>query len=92
MCIRDRLGGLQCIDCITYDLLSFPHDRVQMILTLEALCVNFINILSAGRTRCEPTAIGHNLETTDWRVVTRGAGKLPSDRLTRELWSCNCFG
>ncbi len=56
---------------------------VQMLDALEALGVDFVDLLSAGGTSGKPAIFGHDLEPADGRAVGRRVRELGDDRLTR---------
>ncbi len=51
------------------DLARFGEDRVQVIDALEALGVDLVDVLGAGRARGEPAVLGHDLQPADRRPV-----------------------
>jgi hypothetical protein len=78
---RPRLGRRQCaID----ELFSFLHDCIQMIFALEAFGVDLVNVLGAGRPRREPPAAGHDLETSNGRVISKRTSQSRRDGFARE--------
>ena len=46
---------------LVHYLPGFGHDCLQVILVLEALRINLVYVLRAGRPGCEPAAGGHDL-------------------------------
>src|SRR5262249_21026802 len=82
---RDSLAGtggsLVDLQSGIHDLLRFAHDGLQVALTPEALSVDLVNVLGAGRPGCEPSAGRHDLEATDRRIIARGARELGGDGL-----------
>ncbi len=44
-----------------HDPLSFGHDRLQVLLVLEALGVDLVEVLGTGRAGREPAIPGHDL-------------------------------
>ena len=73
------------------DLLSFVHDRIEMALILEALRINLVDILGAGRPGGEPSGGSHNLEAADRCAVTWGRSQFGCNRLAGEPISGNRF-
>src|SRR5258708_37152888 len=68
-----------------YHRLRFAHDGVEVSLVLEALRVDLVDVLRAGRARREPAATGDDLQSADRRAVARGTGQLAPDRLAGHL-------
>src|SRR5262245_5950734 len=62
-------------------LLRFAHEGLEVALTSEALRVDLVDVLGAGRPGREPSAGGDHLEAADGCVVAGGAGELGGDRL-----------
>src|SRR2546421_11701974 len=65
--------------------LRFAHDGVEVSLVLEALRVDLVDVLRAGRPRREPAAPGDDLQSADRRAVARGTGQLGPDRFAGQL-------
>src|SRR6266446_1540496 len=68
-----------------YHRLRFAHDGVEVSLVLEALRVDLVDVLRAGRPRREPAAPGDDLQPADRLAVARGAGQLGPDRFAGQL-------
>src|SRR5262245_52024548 len=68
-----------------HDPLCLADDRVQVGLVLEALGVELVDVLGAGRPGREPATGRHDLQPADRGVVARGAGELRADRVARQL-------
>src|SRR5688572_10076687 len=54
-----------------HDGAGLLHQRVQVPLIAEALRVDLVHVLRAGRPRREPPVRRHHLEAADLRVVAR---------------------
>src|SRR5438876_10933345 len=65
------------------DLLGLGDYGIQVRLVLEALRVDFIDILGAGRPCGEPAAGRDDFQSAARGVVARGARQLGRDRLAR---------
>src|SRR5262245_4102957 len=63
-----------CLQRIGYNLPRLADDGLEVRLVLEALRVDLVNILSAGRPGREPTTGRDHLQPADRRVVARRAG------------------
>src|SRR5678815_2274101 len=50
--------------CVMHDLLSLAYDLVQMSLIAKTLCVDLVDVLSAGWPGGKPATLGHNLQPT----------------------------
>ena len=61
---RQNLAHAEDLPCVLDDLL-------QVILALEALRVELVDVLGAGRAGREPAAVGRDLHAADGRVVAR---------------------
>ena len=89
--VQTRMSGLLPADVSAmnqgraHDPLCFGHDRLQVLLVLEALGIDLVFVLGAGRASREPAARGHYLQAADRRPVAGGAGQLGRDRLARQL-------
>src|ERR1019366_8727693 len=61
------------------DVLRFPHQNAQMVLTAETLGVNLVDVLGARWTCGEPSAGGDHLYSADPRIISRynSAGSRP---------------
>src|SRR5712672_2456618 len=75
-------SGLQCA---VHHLLSFTHDRVQMRLALEALSVDFVDVLGAGRPSCKPSVFCYDLEAANRRLISRSPSEFRGDWLACEV-------
>src|SRR5262245_4998178 len=64
---------------VVHDPPGFIDNPVQMCLVLEALGVDLVNVLCAGRTGSKPAAGCHDLQAPNRSVVARGAGQLGRD-------------
>src|SRR5437667_12879146 len=76
--------ALRAADRGANELLCLGHERVQVRRALEALRVNLVDVLRAGRPSREPPARGHDLQAVYRRVVARGPGQLGGDPLAGE--------
>ena len=63
-----------------------------MTLILEALRIDLIDVLGAGRPGREPAIIGHDLQPADRGAVTWGGSQFGCDRLAGESISGNRCG
>ncbi len=54
-----------------------------MGLVFEALRVNLVNILGAGRAGCKPTAVGDHFQAANRRVIARGARQFGDESAPR---------
>src|SRR5262245_56894600 len=82
----------RCSEGIVHDLLGFTQDRVQVVLILKTLRINFVDILGAGGAGGEPTAVGYYLGTPDRCAIPRGRREFGCDRLAGEVGSFNRVG
>ena len=55
-----------------------------MSLILEALCIDLVDILGAGRPGRKPATLGNDLESADRGAVTWSRGQFGCDRLAGE--------
>src|ERR1044072_5643873 len=74
--VQTRLG--HCRNSIVHDALCFLQDAAQMICSAEALRINLVNVLRAGRTRCKPSVLRHHLQPADGSAVP---GRVSEDGL-----------
>jgi hypothetical protein len=51
-------------------------------LVLEALCIDFVDVLCAGGSGREPAVGSYDFQAPDWGVVARSASQLGSDGLS----------
>src|SRR5215471_10257261 len=65
---------------------------MQVRFVLEALCVDFVDVLCTRRTRSEPAAPGHDFQPADGSLVTRSLGQLGNDAFAREIGFSDSFG
>jgi hypothetical protein len=63
---------------VTDDGLRFLEDTVQMIRSPVALRINLVDVFRSGRTRREPSTLGHDFQPADGFAV---AGSLSEDCL-----------
>ena len=63
-----------------------------MVRILEALRVDFIDILSSGRARREPSALGYDFYSTDGSTIARCVGKNGFYLLVRQFGHRDLFG
>ena len=63
-----------------------------MTLILEALRIDLIDVLGAGRPGREPAIIGHDLQPADRGAVTWGGGQFGCDRVAGESISGDSRG
>src|SRR5574340_1432615 len=82
MCLSLRPGRRQRI---AHDGLSLGLDPAQMIHPLKTFSVDFIDILGAGGSRREPSALGNHLEAADRRAVARRLGQDGLDRFAGQF-------
>src|SRR5271169_1902628 len=68
-----------CAQSMLHYLLRLADNRVQVLLTPEALGVNFVDVLRAGRPCGKPSAIGNNFKSTDGRIIPRRPRQLGDD-------------
>ena len=64
---------------VVHDFLGLADNDVQVGLVLEALCVDFVDVLGTRRTGGEPAVGGRNFQAADWGVVAGSAGQLGRD-------------
>src|SRR6266542_4696147 len=75
-----------------HDPLSFGHDCLHVLLVLEALRVDLVDVLRAGRASREPATGGHDLQAADRGVVARSTRQRGGDRLAGQLRLLNGRG
>src|SRR5262245_5204887 len=71
--------------------LGFVQEGFQVGRTLEALRVDLVNVLGAGRPGREPPARGDDLEAVYRRAVAACFGQLRDDRVAGERLFPNGF-
>src|SRR6476620_2812122 len=79
-------------ECIGHNFLSFLHDRGQMTLILEALCIDLVDVLGAGRPGGEPAIIGHHRQPANRSTVTWSGGHFGCDRPATESLNADSCG
>src|SRR5215475_6464088 len=67
--------------------LRFLHDGLEVSLALEALRVELVDVLRAGRSGGEPARVGDDLQSSDLLVVAGRARELCHDGLAAQV-SC----
>src|SRR5688572_11567583 len=74
------------------DLLRLADDALQPLLAVEALRVDLVDVLGAGRPRREPAVLRDDLEPADRRAVAGRLGQHGLDRLAGELVALHLLG
>ena len=72
--------------------LRFGLDFLKMLLPLEALGIELVDVFRPGRSGCEPSVLGDDLESADRRLVGRRVREFGSDWLTRKLLGLDHVG
>src|SRR5215204_4833514 len=72
--------------------LSFLLNLPQMLCSAEALRIDFVDLLSAGRPGCEPTTLGDDLQSSNRRTVAWCSGEHCLDLLSSKFGILNLLG
>src|SRR5450759_3610851 len=60
---------------IADNCLCLFQNTMQLVRSLEAFCIDLVDIFSPRWTCCEPSAFGNYLQASDGGTVTRRVGK-----------------
>ena len=73
------------------NVLRFIDDPVEMGLVFQALCLQFVDILSAGRSRRKPAVLRHDFQSSDYGIVSWSPREFGHNRLAGQLRDGNIF-
>ena len=76
----------------SYGVLGLLLDLPQVTFTAEALGIDLVNILRAGRPRGKPSVLGNHLNSTERKTVPRSGGKLRADWLAGKFRHADPIG
>lgn len=71
--------------------LRFGHQLLEVVIAEEAFGVDLVDVLSARRTRGEPTVLGHDFQTANGLIVARCMAEDALDLLACQLGRGDLF-